>query len=144
MNAFKAGELRVLVTTDVSSRGIDVSEVSHVINFDVPVVYEDYVHRIGRTGRAELKGIAITLVNKSEEYHLAKIEKIIKQEIKEKKIPASVEITKTPFIEDQEMEREIDHQKRLENPDFKGAFHEKKKRPERQIKPMARKGRRRK
>ena len=47
--------------------------------------------------------------------------------IKEKKLPASVEITKTPFVEDQEMEREIDHQKRLVNPDFKGAFHEKKK-----------------
>lgn len=127
MNSFKSGELRILVTTDVSSRGIDVSEVSHVINFDVPVVYEDYVHRIGRTGRAEMTGTAITLVNKSEEYHFGKIEKVIRQTISEKKLPKEVEITKTPFAEDQEMEREIDHQKRIENPDFKGAFHEKKK-----------------
>jgi ATP-dependent RNA helicase RhlE len=127
MNAFKEGDLRILVTTDVSSRGIDVSEVSHVINFDVPVVYEDYVHRIGRTGRAEMQGVAITLVNKAEEYHLRKIEKIIRQPIPEKKLPEEVQVAKTPFAENQEMEREIDHQKRLENPDFKGAFHEKKK-----------------
>ena len=130
MNAFKNGELRILVTTDVSSRGIDVTEVSHVINFDVPVVYEDYVHRIGRTGRAEMTGVAITLVNKAEEYHLKKIEKVIRQPIPEKKLPKEVQVAKTPFIEDQEMEREIDHQKRLENPDFKGAFHEKKKKPQ--------------
>ncbi|MEN8249154.1 MAG: DEAD/DEAH box helicase [Bacteroidota bacterium] len=129
MNAFKQGELRILVTTDVSSRGIDVSEVSHVINFDVPVLYEDYVHRIGRTGRAELKGIAITFVNKAEEYHLVKIEKLIKQSIPELQLPKNVEVAKTPFVENQQMEREIDHQKRMENPDYKGAFHEKKRRP---------------
>ena len=143
MNAFKKGELRILVTTDVSSRGIDVTEVSHVINFDVPVVYEDYVHRIGRTGRAEMTGVAITLVNKSEEYHLGKIEKVIRQSITEKKLPGEVEVTKTPFVEDQEMEREIDHQKRIENPDFKGAFHEKKKKPEPFKKPTAKKRRKR-
>ena len=143
MNAFKSGDLRILVTTDVSSRGIDVSEVSHVINFDVPVVYEDYVHRIGRTGRAEMKGKAITLVNRAEEYHLRKIEKLIKQPIKVLKLPAEVELAKTPFVENQEMEREIDHQKRLENPDFMGAFHEKKKRPEQTKAPLSKKKRRR-
>jgi ATP-dependent RNA helicase RhlE len=52
VNEFKEGKLRVLVTTDVTARGIDVTKVSHVINFDVPILYEDYVHRIGRTGRA--------------------------------------------------------------------------------------------
>lgn len=128
MEAFKEGNLRILVTTDVSSRGIDVSQVSHVINFDVPVIYEDYVHRIGRTGRAELSGVAITFVNKAEQYHLRKIEKLIRQSIPEKSIPSDVKLHKTPFEESQAMEREIDHQKRLENPDFKGAFHEKKER----------------
>jgi ATP-dependent RNA helicase RhlE len=128
MNAFKQGELRILVTTDVSSRGIDVSEVSHVINFDVPVIYEDYVHRIGRTGRAQLSGIAITFVNKAEQYHLKKIEKIIRQAIPEKKLPQEVKIHKTSFEESQLMEREIDHQKRIENPNYQGAFHEKKER----------------
>lgn len=141
MSAFKNGELRILVTTDVSSRGIDVTEVSHVINFDVPVVYEDYVHRIGRTGRAEMTGVAITLVNKAEEYHLSKIENVIRQPIPEKKLPKEVEVTKTPFAEDQEMEREIDHQKRIENPDFKGAFHVKKKKPELFKKPVSKKRR---
>ncbi len=144
MNAFKEGSLRVLVTTDVSSRGIDVSEVSHVINFDVPVVYEDYVHRIGRTGRAELTGQAITLVNKAEEYHLRKIEKLIRQPIPEKQLPAAVEVLPTPFAENQQMAKEIDHQKRLENPDFKGAFHEKKPRPEATWRPRGRKPRKRK
>jgi ATP-dependent RNA helicase RhlE len=142
IEAFKEGDLRVLVTTDVSSRGIDVSEVSHVINFDVPVVYDDYVHRIGRTGRAKMKGKAITLVNKAEEYHLQKIEKLIRQVIPEKSFPTEVTITKTPFVESQEMEREIDHQKRLDNPDFKGAFHEKKKRPDQRFKPPAKKSKR--
>jgi ATP-dependent RNA helicase RhlE len=126
MNSFKEGELRILVTTDVSSRGIDVSEVSHVINFDVPVIYEDYVHRIGRTGRAMMTGIAISFVNKAEQYHLKKIEKIIRQVIPERALPSEIKIHKTPFEESQAMERDIDHQKRLENPNFQGAFHEKK------------------
>jgi len=128
MDAFKKGELRILVTTDVSSRGIDVTEVSHVINFDVPVIYEDYVHRIGRTGRARLTGVAITFVNKAEQYHLHKIKKIIQQDIPEKQLPAEIKIHKTSFEESQQMEREIDHQKRIENPDYKGAFHDKKER----------------
>ena len=59
INAFKEGNIRVLVATDVASRGIDVTEVSHVINFDVPIIIEDYVHRIGRTGRAYAKGDAL-------------------------------------------------------------------------------------
>ena len=130
MSEFKDGNLKVLVTTDVSSRGIDVSDVTHVINFDVPQVYEDYVHRVGRTGRAEKEGVAITFINKAEAYHLEKIEKLIQQPIPEKQLDKAVKIEPTPFIESQEIEREIDHQKRKENPDFKGSFHEKKKKHE--------------
>lgn len=126
VNEFKDGILRVLVTTDVTARGIDVTNVSHVINFDVPTVYEDYVHRIGRTGRAFQGGKAITFVNKAEEYHIKKIEKLIREKISEKKLPASVEIAKTSFEEAQEMAREMDQQKRRDNPEFKGAFHDKK------------------
>lgn len=126
VNEFKEGKLRVLVTTDVTARGIDVTEVSHVINFDVPTQYEDYVHRIGRTGRASQTGKAITFATKAEEYHVQKIEKLIRQRIPVKKIPREVEVAETPFEEAQDMAREIDHQKRKENPDFKGAFHEKK------------------
>ena len=62
LDAFKAGKVSVLVATDVAARGIDIPAVSHVINYDLPSTYEDYVHRIGRTGRAEMKGKALTFV----------------------------------------------------------------------------------
>jgi ATP-dependent RNA helicase RhlE len=123
---FKDGKLRVLVSTDVASRGIDVTNVSHVINFDVPIVYEDYVHRIGRTGRAFQSGKAITLVTDSEKYHIDKIQKIIREKIPIKKLPEQVQLAETPREELQDMAREIDRQKRYEDPEFKGAFHEKK------------------
>jgi ATP-dependent RNA helicase RhlE len=126
MNEFKQGELRILVSTDVASRGIDVEKVSHVINFDVPVLYEDYVHRIGRTGRAFQEGTAITFATKAEEYHIDKIQKLIREKIPVKKLPAVIKIEETPFDEAQEMAREIDRQKRREDPEYKGAFHERK------------------
>jgi ATP-dependent RNA helicase RhlE len=126
MNEFKEGDLRILVSTDVSARGIDVLKVSHVINFDVPIIYEDYVHRIGRTGRAFQEGKAITLVTKAEEYHIKKIEKIIREKIKVKKLPSEIVIEETFKDEAQEMAKEIDLQKRREDPTFKGAFHERK------------------
>src|SRR5690606_36895488 len=81
INAFKEGSVRILVATDVAARGLDVSNVSHVINFDVPIVIEDYVHRIGRTGRAYQTGDAITFCNPAEEYYIQKIEKLIRQQI---------------------------------------------------------------
>ena len=62
LNEFKRGQVKVLLATDVASRGLDIEEVTHVINFDLPQTQEDYIHRIGRTGRADKKGIAITLV----------------------------------------------------------------------------------
>ncbi len=126
MEAFKEGNVRVLVATDVAARGIDVQQISHVINLDVPIIYEDYVHRIGRTGRAFRTGEAITFMNKAESYHIGKIEKIIRMTIPRAPLPADTELFKTPFDEDQEMDIEIDQQKKREDPDFKGAFHEKK------------------
>lgn len=125
-NDFKEGKIRILVATDVMARGIDIKEVSHVINFDVPIVYEDYVHRIGRTGRAFRTGAAITFVTKSDLYHIRKIEKKIRMDIPVEIMPETIEIMETPFLENQAMEREIDQQKHKENPDYKGAFHEKK------------------
>ncbi len=62
LKAFKDGQVKVLVATDVAARGLDIPDVSHVINYDVPATYEDYVHRIGRTGRAEKKGKALTFI----------------------------------------------------------------------------------
>ncbi|HEX6226809.1 MAG TPA: DEAD/DEAH box helicase [Chryseolinea sp.] len=127
VNEFKEGRLRILVSTDVTARGIDVVKVSHVINFDVPPFHEDYVHRIGRTGRAFQEGKAITFATKAEAYHIEKIEKLIREKIPVKTLPAEVEITKTPHEEAQAMALDIDWQKKKEDPDFKGAFHEKKK-----------------
>ena len=126
MNEFKEGGLRVLVATDVVARGIDVASVSHVINFDVPLHHEDYVHRIGRTGRAFMAGKAITFVTTAEEYHVKKIEKLIREKITVVKMPKDVIVEDTPFAESQVMNREIDRQKRVEDPGFRGAFHERK------------------
>ncbi|HEY0177831.1 MAG TPA: DEAD/DEAH box helicase [Pedobacter sp.] len=126
INAFKEGNLRVLVATDVASRGIDVAEVSHVINFDVPIIIEDYVHRIGRTGRAYAKGDAITFCTEAEKYYIKKIEKLMRQNIPVIPVPAEVFIEETPYEERQYIAREIDNQKKKDDPDFKGAFHEKK------------------
>lgn len=131
MNAirdFKEGNIRILISTDMSARGLDVSLVSHVINFDIPPSYEDYVHRIGRTARAGNLGTAITLVAPDEEWHLKRIEKLIRMQIPVLDIPVEVKIEATGFKERQSQLREIDRQKKIENPEFKGAFHLKKKR----------------
>ena len=77
MDGFKSGEYRVMVATDIAARGIDVDGISHVINFDVPVIAEDYIHRIGRTGRAEATGDAITFVSPQEQKYLRQIENFI-------------------------------------------------------------------
>jgi len=62
LDDFKNNKINILLATDVASRGIDVQDISHVINYDLPVSYEDYIHRIGRTGRANKKGVALTFV----------------------------------------------------------------------------------
>lgn len=87
LSGFKSGRTRVLVATDVAARGIDIDAVSHVINYDVPVAPEDYVHRIGRTGRAGLKGQAITLFTLAEEHSLRAIEKLTGQQVERVFLP---------------------------------------------------------
>ena len=126
IDAFKGGGVRVLVSTDVSARGIDVSKISHVINFDLPPRYEDYIHRIGRTARANTEGVAMSFIGPEEDFHLANIEQLIRMKIEERQLPDSIEIIPLSKPEKQVIDREIDRQKRLANPEFKGAFHEKK------------------
>lgn len=82
LNEFKQGEVRLLVATDVAARGLDISEMSCVINYELPSNPEDYVHRIGRTGRAGSKGYALSLVSTDEQKYLADIEKLIQKKIK--------------------------------------------------------------
>ena len=84
---FKSGELRVLVATDIAARGIDIDQLPHVVNFEMPNVPEDYVHRIGRTGRAGAQGEAISLVCLDEEIFLRDIERLIKRSIPREPIP---------------------------------------------------------
>lgn len=84
---FRQGKTRVLVATDIASRGIDVDAVSHVINYDVPDAPEDYVHRVGRTGRAGNQGQAITLVTPVEEFALRGIERLTAQKVKRIVLP---------------------------------------------------------
>ena len=78
---FKSGEIRVLVATDIAARGIDIEDLPHVVNFEIPNVSEDYVHRIGRTGRAGASGEAVSLVCLDEEGFMMEIERFTKQEI---------------------------------------------------------------
>lgn len=85
MDGFKRGKYQVMVATDIAARGIDIEGISHVINYDVPAYAEDYVHRIGRTGRATAVGDAITLVSYDEQQYLRRIENFIGCELKTEK-----------------------------------------------------------
>ena len=84
---FKSGDLQVLVATDIAARGIDIDQLPHVVNFELPNVPEDYVHRIGRTGRAGAEGQAVSLVCVDEEQFLRDIEKLIKRSIPKENVP---------------------------------------------------------
>ena len=83
---FKDGKFDVIIATDLAARGIDISNVSHVINYQVPENAEDYVHRIGRTGRANREGDAFTLLSADELDHATSVEKFIGQKIEKRKI----------------------------------------------------------
>ncbi len=106
LEGFRSGAIQVLVATDIVARGIDVQDVSHVVNYDVPERPEDYVHRIGRTARAGASGTAITLLSADEGYLLKDIERLIGQEIERRdvdgfeytprKIPLSSELPRRP------------------------------------------------
>lgn len=86
MEQFKNGEITILVATDIASRGLDIANVTHVINYDVPEHPEDYVHRIGRTGRAKQEGDAMTIVAPDEQSRLDAIERFIEQKIPQRKL----------------------------------------------------------
>lgn len=135
--AFNAGELRVLVTTDVSARGIDIPNVTHVVHFDVPHSHETYVHRTGRTGRAKQEGVSILFHTITETFYMKKLAdagvhlKEWESEFKpnEDYLPG----------EEQTIARSVDTQKRLENPDFQGAFHDRKKSKKKRVFPPKKK-----
>ncbi len=84
---FKSGKYRVLVATDIAARGIDVEALGHVVNFDVPMAAEDYIHRVGRTARAEMTGDAFTLVSPEEEGELRAIERVVGKRLPRVTVP---------------------------------------------------------
>lgn len=94
LERFRRGHVRVLVATDVAARGLDIQGVSHVFNYDLPFEAEDFVHRIGRTGRAGASGVAISLVTSSELFRIRRIEKMTSQPMLMSKIPTEIEIIK--------------------------------------------------
>lgn len=91
LNKFKKGRIEILVATDVAARGLDISEVSHVYNFDIPQDPESYVHRIGRTGRAGRKGESVSFVTSREKAQLNLIEKLTKKKVERMNVPSSDE-----------------------------------------------------
>lgn len=124
---FGDGFCRILVATDVMARGLDIEEISHVISFDTPAYPENYMHRIGRTGRAEKEGHSILLVTPAEEEDLEKIESLMDLQIEEQQIPETVEISTELIPEEQPKVKEIHNPLKAGDEDAPGpAFHEKK------------------
>ena len=122
---FDEGENRILVATDVMARGLDLDEISHVINFDTPNFPENYMHRIGRTGRAEHEGKSILFYTEKEKKAKEAIEELMKVEIPQVDFPVEVEISEelTPDERPKEVERNNPHKR---NEEERGAaFHEK-------------------
>ena len=100
LSNFKEGRTKVLVATDIAARGIDISDLALVINYDLPNVPETYVHRIGRTGRASASGISISFCNIEERPYLKDIEKLIKQQIPVVSIHPYADASKEELIPD--------------------------------------------
>ena len=128
LKQFHEGSKRVLIATDIIARGLDISDVTHVINFDTSRLPEDYIHRIGRTGRANKAGTAISFINEAEQAFQSEIEFMMNKEIPMKPLPKEVPISKEfteeekPSIKDKNLRRIA----AIKTPVGQGAFHEKK------------------
>lgn len=92
MRRFREGKLEILIATDVAARGIDIDDISHVINFDIPQDHESYVHRIGRTGRAGRTGIAVTFIEPKEYRQLKLIERMTKSRMIRGELPTPADV----------------------------------------------------
>ena len=99
LDDFKEGRARVMVATDVAARGLDIEDLPHVINYDMPFLAEDYVHRIGRTGRAGKQGHAVSFVNREEELTVVQVEKLIQQRIRRVEQPGYEPKKRDAYIE---------------------------------------------
>ncbi|KGO87820.1 DEAD/DEAH box helicase [Flavobacterium rivuli WB 3.3-2 = DSM 21788] len=125
MASFQAGEIRGIVTTDVMARGLDISDISHVINMEFPEVPEQYIHRIGRTGRADKTGIAISFIAPSEQEIQIEAEVLMEKELKFLELPEGLEIAEK-LLEFEKDKKKMKVLLRTPKKPDDGAFHEKK------------------
>jgi ATP-dependent RNA helicase RhlE len=123
---FAEGKQRILIATDILSRGIDITGVSHVINFDVPDVMENYIHRIGRTGRAESKGDSITFIREKDSEMISQIEEYMNMEIPRLPLPEEVEISEILIGDELERVNMPGSKVKIKKYESGPAFHEKK------------------
>lgn len=121
---FETGEKRFLIATDIMARGLDINDISHVINFDTPRFPENYMHRIGRTGRAEKEGKSILFFNEKEKEFKEKIESLMDYHIPVLPLPEEVEISKQLTREERPIEKEHENPSKLTK-EKGAAFHEK-------------------
>jgi ATP-dependent RNA helicase RhlE len=124
MASFQEGELRGIITTDIMARGLDISNISHVINFEAPEMPELYMHRIGRTGRADATGTAISFITPREADSITEVEILMNHEIEVVEFPEEVEIS-TKLIEPEKDKQPIKFLLKKPKLDGSGAFHEK-------------------
>ncbi|TPD67091.1 DEAD/DEAH box helicase [Flavobacterium microcysteis] len=124
MQDFQKGDLRGIITTDVMARGLDISDITHVLNFDVAEIPEQYIHRIGRTGRADKEGTAISFVGQKEEEAFIECEMLMDMEVDLLPIPEGVEIS-TVLIESEKVKQPVKLLMKKVKKDGGTAFHEK-------------------
>jgi len=126
VNRFHSGEYKILIATDIVARGVDISEVTHVINFDIPVVPENYIHRIGRTGRADKKGNSIAFVTENDLGNISNIEGMMRQKIEVLPLPEELVISKKLTADEMPTIHEKEINVKTPKADDKGAaFHKK-------------------
>lgn len=122
LKAFREGKSRIIIASDVASRGLDITDVSHVINFDIPSLPEEYIHRIGRTARAGKEGTAISLVSPKEQKRFDEIEHLIGQQVEVHDLPENLEISDILLEEEKIQTANIVYQKKRHLKGG-GAFH---------------------
>ncbi len=125
MRAFENQKVRGLITTDIMARGLDISDITHVINFEIPEVQEQYIHRIGRTGRADKNGIAVSFITKKEETLLLDIEILMDKALLVKDFPTEVKINPVKIASEKD-EIVMKNANVIKLEEGGGAFHEKK------------------
>ncbi len=125
INEYDNGKVRVLIATDIMARGLDLNKISHVINFDAPIYPENYMHRIGRTGRAEEEGKSILFYTEKEEKNTSRIEDLMQMEITSLDIPLDVEISQQLTAEEHRQNGK-NYNRNSKEVDLNSGFHEKK------------------